>query len=98
STNSTLLPYTTLFRSELAKQYAKQFEDEVLEVIPEATCDEDGFVEGFTDNYLKVRFEGAEDLIGSIVRVKIIKADYPYCEGQFRSEEHTSELKSRFDL
>ncbi|HLR64507.1 MAG TPA: tRNA (N(6)-L-threonylcarbamoyladenosine(37)-C(2))-methylthiotransferase MtaB [Pseudogracilibacillus sp.] len=69
--------------AELAKQYAKQFEDEVLEVIPEATCDEDGFVEGFTDNYLKVRFEGAEDLIGSIVRVKIIKADYPYCEGQF---------------
>lgn len=69
--------------AELAKQYAKQFEDEVLEVIPETTCDEDGFVEGFTDNYLKVRFEGAEDLIGSIVRVKIIKADYPYCEGQF---------------
>src|SRR5699024_1584056 len=63
--------------------YAKQFEYDVLEVIPETTSTEAGFVEGFIDNYIKVRFEGPESLIGSIVRIKLTKADYPYSEGTF---------------
>lgn len=69
--------------TELAIKYAKQFEGEVLEVIPETTSKDTGFVEGFTDNYIKVRFEGGDDLIGSIVRIKLAKADYPYSEGTF---------------
>ncbi|MBM7554718.1 tRNA (N(6)-L-threonylcarbamoyladenosine(37)-C(2))-methylthiotransferase MtaB [Thalassobacillus pellis] len=68
-----------------AKTYASRFENEVLEVIPEEE-DKDGqegvFV-GYTDNYLKVKFRGSEDMIGQIVKVKITKAGYPYNEGQF---------------
>lgn len=71
---------------QLAKEYASQFENEVLEVIPEQRFDnnpESDLLEGYTDNYLKVVFKGDEDLIGSIVKVKINKAGYPFNEGQF---------------
>ncbi|MEK5038892.1 tRNA (N(6)-L-threonylcarbamoyladenosine(37)-C(2))-methylthiotransferase MtaB [Sporosarcina sp. FSL K6-3457] len=71
---------------QLAKQYASTFEDEVLEVIPEATYKLDpdsGLYEGYTDNYLKVVFLADESMVGKIVRVKITKPGYPYNEAQF---------------
>ncbi|WP_026584463.1 tRNA (N(6)-L-threonylcarbamoyladenosine(37)-C(2))-methylthiotransferase MtaB [Bacillus sp. J33] len=71
---------------QLAKEYASQYEGEVLEVIPEESFkdspDSNLFV-GYTDNYLKVVFPATEDMIGQIVKVKITKAGYPYNEGQF---------------
>jgi threonylcarbamoyladenosine tRNA methylthiotransferase MtaB len=69
-----------------AKEYASQFENEVLEVIPEELYDEkesDTLYVGYTDNYLKVKFEATPDMVGKIVRVKLTKAGYPYNEGQF---------------
>ncbi|WP_042458552.1 tRNA (N(6)-L-threonylcarbamoyladenosine(37)-C(2))-methylthiotransferase MtaB [Neobacillus dielmonensis] len=78
---------------QLAKEYASHFEDEVLEVIPEEKFREDpnsGLIEGYTDNYLRVVFEGSEDLIGQLVKVKITKAGYPFNQGQFvRVLEHS---------
>ncbi|MCM3599523.1 tRNA (N(6)-L-threonylcarbamoyladenosine(37)-C(2))-methylthiotransferase MtaB [Robertmurraya korlensis] len=69
---------------QLAKEYASQFEGEVLEVIPEERSKSgEGLYEGYTDNYLKVIFKGSEEMIGQIVKVKITKAGYPYNEGQF---------------
>lgn len=71
---------------QLAKQYASQFENEVLEVIPEEEYKNDtaqGMYVGYTDNYLKVVFPATEDMIGQIVKVKVKKAGYPYNEGQF---------------
>lgn len=71
---------------QLAKEYASQFEGEVLEVIPEELYKENpnsGLYVGYTDNYLKVKFEASEDMIGKLVKVKITKAGYPYSEGQF---------------
>jgi len=71
---------------QLAKEYASNYEGEVVEVIPEEVYKEDGngklFV-GYTDNYLKVVFPATEEMIGKIVKVKIIKAGYPVNEGQF---------------
>jgi threonylcarbamoyladenosine tRNA methylthiotransferase MtaB len=71
---------------QLAKEYASQFEGEVLEVIPEESFKESSdsnlFV-GYTDNYLKVVFPATEEMVGQIVKVKITKAGYPYNEGQF---------------
>lgn len=69
-----------------AKEYASQFENEVLEVIPEELYDaneSDALYVGYTDNYLKVKFEATPDMVGKIVRVKLTKAGYPYNEGQF---------------
>lgn len=71
---------------QLAKEYASQFENEVLEVIPEEKFKDDPngeMYEGYTDNYLKVVFKGTDDMIGKIVKVKIERAGYPYNEGQF---------------
>ena len=71
---------------QLAKQYASEFENEVLEVIPEEKYKldpESGLYEGYTDNYLKVVFSADEFMVGQIVKVKITKAGYPYNEGQF---------------
>lgn len=71
---------------QLAKEYASQFEGEVLEVIPEEVSKDEansGNLIGYTDNYMKVVFSSTEDLIGKIVKVKITKAGYPYNEGHF---------------
>ena len=71
---------------QLAKQYASEFEDEVLEVIPEEKYKQDpesGLYEGYTDNYLKIVFPANESMVGKIVKVKITKAGYPYNEGQY---------------
>lgn len=70
--------------NQLAKEYASQFEGEVLEVIPEDRDDqEEGYFIGYTDNYLKVKLFSKDDLIGKLVKVKITKAGYPVNEGQF---------------
>ncbi|MEH7693744.1 tRNA (N(6)-L-threonylcarbamoyladenosine(37)-C(2))-methylthiotransferase MtaB [Bacillus altitudinis] len=72
---------------QLAKEYASAYEGEVLEIIPEESFKEqDGthnLYVGYTDNYMKVVFEGTEDMVGRLVKVKITKAGYPYNEGQF---------------
>ena len=82
---------------QLAKEYASQFEDEVVEVIPEEVSKDEansGFLIGYTDNYMKVVFSGTEDMIGKIVKVKITKAGYPYNEGQFVKVLEDSVTKS----
>ncbi|GGB04563.1 tRNA (N(6)-L-threonylcarbamoyladenosine(37)-C(2))-methylthiotransferase MtaB [Macrococcus hajekii] len=68
---------------QLAKEYASKFEGEVLEVIPEEKGSENGRLIGYTDNYLKVEFDGDESMIGELVKVKIIQAGYPVSQGQF---------------
>lgn len=63
---------------QLAKEYASAYEGDVLEIIPEESFKEqDGthnLYVGYTDNYMKVVFEGTEDMIGRLVKVKITKA------------------------
>lgn len=71
---------------QLAKEYASRFEGEVLEVIPEERFkdgDNENLYVGYTTNYLKVIFEGTEEMVGQLVKVKITKAGYPYNQGQF---------------
>lgn len=71
---------------QLAKEYASRFEGEVLEVIPEERFkdgDNENLYVGYTTNYLKVIFEGTEEIVGQLIKVKVTKAGYPYNEGQF---------------
>ncbi|WP_430785173.1 tRNA (N(6)-L-threonylcarbamoyladenosine(37)-C(2))-methylthiotransferase MtaB [Virgibacillus flavescens] len=71
---------------QLAKEYASNFENEVVEVIPEERSKDEensNILIGYSDNYLKVRFAGTDEMIGKIVRVKITKAGYPYNDGTF---------------
>lgn len=72
--------------NQLAKEYASQFEGDVLEVIPEEKDKDDAhpnMLIGYSDNYLKVKFSGTEDMIGKIVKVKLTRAGYPVNEGDF---------------
>jgi threonylcarbamoyladenosine tRNA methylthiotransferase MtaB len=70
---------------QLAKEYASQFEGDVLEVIPEEKFEgvsESGLIAGYSDNYLRVVFPGTEAMVGKILKVKITKAGYPHNEGE----------------
>ncbi|MGG0739995.1 tRNA (N(6)-L-threonylcarbamoyladenosine(37)-C(2))-methylthiotransferase MtaB [Niallia taxi] len=84
---------------QLAKEYASNYEGEVVEVIPEEKYKESGGEDlyvGYTDNYLKVVFPATESMVGQIVKVKITKAGYPVNEGQFvrALEEYTETEKA----
>ncbi|OIJ22122.1 tRNA (N(6)-L-threonylcarbamoyladenosine(37)-C(2))-methylthiotransferase MtaB [Anaerobacillus alkalidiazotrophicus] len=85
--------------NQLAKEYASDFEGEVLEVIPEDRDDqEEGHYIGYTDNYLKVKFPANEDMIGKLVKVKINQSGYPVNIGSFvrvvEDEVHEKVLNS----
>jgi threonylcarbamoyladenosine tRNA methylthiotransferase MtaB len=81
---------------QLAKQYASGYEDSVVEVIPEEAYKDEpkkNLFIGYTPNYLKVVFEGNEDMIGKLVKVKITEAGYPYNKGVFVKQEMEEILK-----
>jgi len=65
--------------------YAKKFVGQVLEVIPERAHKGEpgsGLIMGYSDNYLQVVFEGSEDLVGSVVQVKVNEAGVNESKGQ----------------
>lgn len=65
--------------------YAQKFVGDVLEVIPEGNAKEDrgsGRLHGYSDNYIQMEFEGSEDLVGQLCRVKMTKAGVDASEGQ----------------
>ncbi|GMK41405.1 tRNA (N(6)-L-threonylcarbamoyladenosine(37)-C(2))-methylthiotransferase MtaB [Paenibacillus sp. CCS19] len=65
--------------------YAKKWVGEVVDVIPERDykgAPGTGLVMGYSDNYLQIVFEGSEELIGQLCRVKITEAGVNECRGQ----------------
>ncbi|WP_404403969.1 tRNA (N(6)-L-threonylcarbamoyladenosine(37)-C(2))-methylthiotransferase MtaB [Jeotgalibacillus malaysiensis] len=71
---------------QLAKEYASNYQNEVLEVIPEEPFKEDttgSLYVGYTSNYLKVVFPANEEMVGKLVKVKITESGYPYNKGEF---------------
>ncbi|MFB4164874.1 tRNA (N(6)-L-threonylcarbamoyladenosine(37)-C(2))-methylthiotransferase MtaB [Alteribacillus sp. JSM 102045] len=69
--------------NQLAKEYASSYEGSVLDVIPEEKDKETGLLTGYTSNYMKVKFSGNEEMIGKIIKVKVIKSGYPFNIGEF---------------
>ncbi|WIV18311.1 tRNA (N(6)-L-threonylcarbamoyladenosine(37)-C(2))-methylthiotransferase MtaB [Paenibacillus polygoni] len=65
--------------------YAQKFVGEVLEVIPEGNAKEgrvSGRLHGYSDNYIQMEFDGSEELVGQLCRVKMTKAGVDASEGQ----------------
>lgn len=54
---------------ELEEEYYKKHIGKEVVVIPETYLD--GYLTGHTDNYLKVKFEGCEELIGKTIKIYI---------------------------
>ena len=48
----------------------------------EVSHTKEGYLVGHASNYVKVEFKGTPDLIGEVVPVKVVKADYPICQGE----------------
>lgn len=65
---------------ELANNYAKQFENSILDFIPEEYID--GYLVGHTNNFLKVKVTGKDGDIGKMLQIKVEKGAYPICEGK----------------
>ncbi|AQT83928.1 putative methylthiotransferase YqeV [Paenibacillus larvae subsp. larvae] len=65
--------------------YARQHEGQALEVIPEREykgAEGSGLVMGYSDNYIQLVFEGSEQLIGQICRVKLTEPGINESRGQ----------------
>ncbi|MFV9511015.1 tRNA (N(6)-L-threonylcarbamoyladenosine(37)-C(2))-methylthiotransferase MtaB [Tepidibacillus sp. LV47] len=70
--------------NRLKMKYANKFLGQILEVIPEVPYKEDpnsGLYTGYSDNYLHVAFEGTQDIIGKVCKVKIERVGLEYCHG-----------------
>lgn len=65
--------------------YAQKFVGQVLEVIPERAHKGEpnsGLIMGYSDNYLQLVFEGSEDWIGTVCKVKVTEAGVNESRGQ----------------
>ncbi|HAF99829.1 MULTISPECIES: tRNA (N(6)-L-threonylcarbamoyladenosine(37)-C(2))-methylthiotransferase MtaB [Paenibacillus] len=81
---------------QLQLAYAERFVGQVLEVIPEREykgAPNGGKMQGYSDNYLQLVFDGTPDLEGKMCRVKLTKAGVNECEGELVSVME-SELKA----
>ncbi|PWK08396.1 tRNA (N(6)-L-threonylcarbamoyladenosine(37)-C(2))-methylthiotransferase MtaB [Tumebacillus permanentifrigoris] len=66
----------------LQVKYSTRFLGEVLEVIPEER-EENGQLIGYTDNYIKVVFDGGDELLGEVVAVRLDAAGPQVSQGTF---------------
>ncbi len=67
--------------NELASNYVSGFEGDFLDVLVERRL-KNGKLSGHTANYLKVEFDGDDELINEIVTVEITRATYPIAEAK----------------
>ncbi len=59
----------------LGEKARNRFIGKNLSVLAENSRDRDGFIKGFSRNYLPVTFEGANELLGQIVEVQITASE-----------------------
>lgn len=70
---------------ELALAFHRQFIDQRVQVLVEAERDESGWLEGLTDNYLRVTFPGGDENINQIKEVLVLEADREGARGHLVS-------------
>lgn len=66
----------------LQVKYSTRFLGDVLEVIPEER-DENGQLIGYSDNYIKVVFDGGDELLGEVCAVRLEAAGPEVSQGTF---------------
>jgi threonylcarbamoyladenosine tRNA methylthiotransferase MtaB len=77
--------------------YAQKYVGQVLEVIPERAYKGEpgsGLIMGYSDNYLQLVFEGSEDWVGSVCKVKVTEAGVNECRGQLVRIPDLSQAKA----
>ena len=73
--------------SELALRYKRQFVGDTVRVLVETTRDRSGRLRGYTDRYLRVLFDGPDELAGRIVPVAATRAEPNALFGRLPSEK-----------
>ena len=64
--------------------YRKNFLGETLDVLVETRRDRNsGLLTGYSDNYIKVLFEGDDSLMKRVVPINIEKANLAYTSGSY---------------
>jgi threonylcarbamoyladenosine tRNA methylthiotransferase MtaB len=71
--------------NRLQKEYAEHFQGRSLEVIPEE-INEEGLLVGYSDNYIKIAFQGHPDLIGQICQVRLSEPGSVVSKGEFEKQ------------
>lgn len=67
----------------LALDFARRHEGQILDVLAEEETElEPGWLEGYTDNYLRVRFPGGDELKNCLVPVRITVPEEEACLGE----------------
>jgi threonylcarbamoyladenosine tRNA methylthiotransferase MtaB len=62
--------------------YRAMFDNRIMEVLVESRRDRNtGLLTGYSGNYIKILFEGTDDLMGKIVPVKITELNLMYTKG-----------------
>ncbi|WP_017811847.1 tRNA (N(6)-L-threonylcarbamoyladenosine(37)-C(2))-methylthiotransferase MtaB [Paenibacillus shenyangensis] len=70
---------------QMQLSYAEKFVGHVLDIIPENNDKGlygEGMIAGYSDNYLQIAFEGSEDLVGKLCRVKLTEPGVNTSKGQ----------------
>src|SRR5699024_11817506 len=91
-----LIPYTTLFRSVAESSEVVEINEttELIEETTEPTQEN----KNLDENNVLVNYPYTLEFDNAIYDIKSIKHETGAMTGSPRSEEHTSELQSRFDL
>lgn len=76
--------------NQFSLDYARGFVGQVLDVIPESQYQQEStqtdLIYGYSDNYLKVVFQGPLDLIGEMCRIRLDEPGVEFCNGTFVRE------------
>ncbi|MBA7702961.1 Threonylcarbamoyladenosine tRNA methylthiotransferase MtaB [subsurface metagenome] len=67
--------------SKMQEEFSRSFLDETLEVLVERRKENDCLA-GLTDNYIRAVFDGPENLVNKIVKVKITQVEKGYVVGK----------------
>ncbi|MFZ5826097.1 MAG: tRNA (N(6)-L-threonylcarbamoyladenosine(37)-C(2))-methylthiotransferase MtaB [Bacillota bacterium] len=68
---------------DLALDFARRHQGQTLWVLAEEETDAgEGWLEGYTDNYLRVRFPGGDELKNCLIPVRITAVDEEVCLGE----------------
>ncbi|HDM90231.1 MAG TPA: radical SAM protein, partial [candidate division WOR-3 bacterium] len=78
-------------RSRKMREYREKFVGKKLQVIAEKV--KNGVLEGTSENYLRIRFEGPESLLGEIVDVTVTGIDENMLTGTVQSQSKAAILR-----
>lgn len=72
---------------ELAVAFAERFRGQTLQVLTEEEADvEPGWLEGYTDNYIRVRLPGGDELHNCLIPTRITDVSEDICHGEMAGQ------------